>query len=378
MSYFGPRSNQVDDAQSVTRNLRNLEVEAPIRTKHIYSNIMFTVATYLIEQKAGVSFADYLDSRFFGPLSMESSNLQPERARARGLGDRIAYGYHWDATNGKYIEIPPLDAPEANGAGSIMTTANDYIKWVEALIHCREPVSKAVYEGMVRQRSFENPDFEKLEPFTSPLAYGAGVSTCYYRGHLVVSHGGGVCGFGSYHFLMPGLKFGGVLFSNTLEGAEACVVLAEELMDEAIGVPVAERPNWEALDEERRAEDDLDKQAAELREELLAGQDAQPQTRILGDYVGRYRNKGYRHVDVEIKDGQLFIDATDRAFGFSLWLEHLADQTTYLARYILADELGGEELPPIKAIFEVNGEIVSRLGLDLDEGLEMIWFDRAE
>ncbi len=64
-SLMGERSSTPDTPKSVTRNLRNLEVAAPIRTKFLYSNIMFTVASYLVEVLSGISFVEFLHEHFF-------------------------------------------------------------------------------------------------------------------------------------------------------------------------------------------------------------------------------------------------------------------------------------------------------------------------
>lgn len=66
---------------------------------------MYTVATYLVERKSGISFVDFLRKYFFGPLEMNSISLQPEAARAKGLGDRITAGYIWDADLREYKEL---------------------------------------------------------------------------------------------------------------------------------------------------------------------------------------------------------------------------------------------------------------------------------
>jgi CubicO group peptidase (beta-lactamase class C family) len=208
-SYLSPRAAQPDDARSITRNLRNLPVGAPIRSKYIYCNMMFTVATHLVEEKSGLSFSDFLQKHFFQPLGMDSTNLQPERARANGLGDRIATGHSWDEENKRYGGFQSPDCPESQGAGSIITSVNDYIKWVKAMMNQESPITTEVYKGLMKLRTFQNPDDERLRPFTSPTACGLGWEICYYRGYKVASHDGSIPGFGTCHFFLPDFRFGG-------------------------------------------------------------------------------------------------------------------------------------------------------------------------
>jgi CubicO group peptidase (beta-lactamase class C family) len=65
-SYLSIRAEHPDTPQSITRNLRNLPTAAPIRTKLLYSNIMFIVASWLVEAMSGLKFAEYLRVNFFG------------------------------------------------------------------------------------------------------------------------------------------------------------------------------------------------------------------------------------------------------------------------------------------------------------------------
>ncbi|OWT43405.1 beta-lactamase family protein [Pochonia chlamydosporia 170] len=199
-SYLGPNSPHTDNAKSVTRNLRNLAVAAPIRTKHLYCNMMYTVATHLIETVASLSFADFLQRHFFNPLGMNSTNLQPARARAKGLGDRITPGYVWDDETKTYNRFKVPDAPEAQGAGSIITSVNDYVKYVKAIMNQEEPFTKDIYEGLIRSRSLFDPDYKQRTASTSSILYAAGWEVTFYRGFMIVGHGGSIAGAGTRHF----------------------------------------------------------------------------------------------------------------------------------------------------------------------------------
>lgn len=64
-SYLNQRATHPDTPQSVTENLRNLQNAAPLRTKFIYSNIMYIVASWLVEKMTGLSFSDFLYHNFF-------------------------------------------------------------------------------------------------------------------------------------------------------------------------------------------------------------------------------------------------------------------------------------------------------------------------
>lgn len=372
--------------------------------------MMYTVQAHLVEKKTGLSLADFLQATFFAPLDMPSSSLQPSLARARGFDDRLAEGYTWVAKEARQAPVPMVECPEANGAGSIITSVNDYIKWVRALLHRQGPVTDAVYAGLVRGRTLTDPDGKDLQPHSSPGIYGAGLESDYYRGHLRVEHGGGVTGFGTKQQFLPAQEFGCVITTNSGDGGHAAgTVLFRELMDEVLDVPAAERPDWEARVDKREAEaedeDDPEKCEAKLRQEILQslqknkddgdgekGKDgeedeekkaleAQPLTTPLEAYAGTYEHPGYHQLVLEIKDGALVVDASERSFGFTGVFHHVAQQTLFTLRIAESAEWGGQDMTAVKAAFEMADGKAVRLGAALDPDLEeikgeMIWFTR--
>ncbi|TGJ87123.1 hypothetical protein E0Z10_g1660 [Xylaria hypoxylon] len=371
-SYLNPRAAQPDDARSVTRNLRNLAVTAPIRSKYMYNNIMYTVATYLVEKKSGLTFADFLQEHFFGPLEMHSTHLQPERTRSFGLGDRIATGYAWDKKAESYSGFEALDCPEAQGAGSIITSVNDYLKWVKAMMNQEHPIDEEVYKGLIKMRTFATQDPDDRDPLTSPVVYAAGLETFYYRGHMVIGHDGGVSGFGSRHFFVPDFKLGGAIFGNTGDAGDIATILSRELIDEVLGVPLSERPDWNKVVTDGNLKYENDPEEKEMRRVLR--EDTQPQKMPLSVYTGEYWNPGYRGMTVNIKDKKLFIDATDRSMGYTLVFDHVREQTEYIA-HLSGFQAASDYLVPAKFMFE--NDRTTKLGLELEDN-GFVWFDRVE
>lgn len=372
-----------DTPKSVTRNIRNLEITKPIRTTEQYCNMMYTVASYLVEVQSKQSFAEFLKEYIWEPLGMNLTHLQPDSAIAAGLKDRIFTPYHWDEDIKSYNAARLQQIPEAQGAGSIFTCVNDYILWVKAMMNRESPVTEGVYKGMMKTRIISEPDEDTndLEPFTSPSMYAAGLQVQYYRGHKLVSHSGGDPGIGSYHFFLPGIRFGGVLLGNSGDAGTVAYVLARELIDAALGVPGEKRPDWnqrahkddEAYEAKR---DDRWKRMLDIPTEGDVP-DSDPQTRTLEDYTGTYHNVGYHDIVVEVKDGRLFVDATDRTMGFYLSLEHFRDQTAYIA---YSEDYYDGAKGKMAAVFryEEGRQQAVRMGVDLEEDLEdFIWFDRA-
>ncbi|OJJ44457.1 hypothetical protein ASPZODRAFT_71601 [Penicilliopsis zonata CBS 506.65] len=377
LSYISIRGEQPDDARSVTRNLRNLAVAAPIRSKYMYCNMMYTVATHLVEVKTQQSFSQFLEERIFQPLGMTSTSLQPSSARAKGLGDRMAPGYFWDKENGRHHEFDIPDCPEAQGAGSITTSVNDLILWVKALMNHEGPISERLYDSLVRMRAIADTSTKDLKPYTSPVLYAAGLDVYYYRGHMVVGHDGMISGAASRFFFLPGLKFGVVMLGNSAEVGNFTMTLTRALVDELLQVPDAERiPQMESQEGHDPSEQNKPDQKDSEDTQTDSQDSGKEQTMPLEAYTGTYRNPGYHALTVEVKNDQLFVDATDRSFGFRLTFEHIGGQTKYTVH--LSDYWeGGDD--PMDAEFILDGGRPIKLGIHLEEDLkEKIWFERAD
>lgn len=358
---------------------------------------MYTVATHLIEFKTQQSFPDFLHERLFLPLNMNSTCLQPGRARSSGLGDRIATGYIW-TKNTSYSGLQSPDCPEGQGAGSVMSSANDMIKWVRALIHQEGPITQKIYQGLVRLRSFPYQHPGRIKPYTSPVIYAAGFDVYYYRGYMVVGHSGVIPGFSSRFVFSPDLKLGAVFLGNSSGAGSVSTVLVRKLIDSALGVAVPEqgasmKPNKNVVQTAQQGGDTMGKKEKKKKPQRQVdtqppkanpqSQKADRQKRNSGSppqeeplelYTGKYWNAGYRGMEVQIKDGELFIDATDRSMGFTLRFVHVRNQTQYTA-YLTDAVEGGDDPLDAKLLFE-NGRVV-RMGLRLEQALPgLIWFDR--
>lgn len=372
---MGQAAKEPDTPRSVTRNFRNLPPAAPIRSKYMYCNQMYTIATYVVEKTSGLEFPDFVEEHFFKPLGMDSSNVQPSRARAKGLGDRIAPGYFWDKESEEYKSWENPSTPEAQGAGSVITSANDYIKYVKAMMNHEAPFTEGLYKGLIKSRSFQDPDYKLLRPHTSPTLYAAGWELRWYRGRLIIIHDGMISGFGSTHFFLPEVIFGAVIFGNASEANNIACILVQELIDEVLDVPKDQREDWSKVEEELGGGEFDDEDVGTVQQQLCPGiKEPEPLETPLSAYTGEYSNTGYHKMKVEIKEGRLFIDAKDRSMGFELMFSHVCNQTKFIA--YLADEFTGGDIP-FKAEFELEGGKAARMGLHLEAGIkEYIWFDR--
>ncbi|PHH92741.1 hypothetical protein CDD83_5570 [Cordyceps sp. RAO-2017] len=376
---LGPRAKQPDDARSITMNLRNLSVIAPNREEFTYCNMMYTASTYLVERISGMPFSDFLRQRIFDPLGMNSSYLLLDSVKAKGQGDRVATGYSWE--KGQHREIHCCDGPEAQGAGQIFSSIDDYARWVKAMIRHEGPITERISTALTTKRIQTDP--EQDEKQESCTFYALGWQVHEYGGHKMVSHDGGEPGYQCNHFFLPELNFGGAIFSNCDQADTLVSLLMYRLIDDVAHADqksqhsdsVSESGSEsESVSDEDEDDDGLEE---ELRQELSPGiEQPQPQKIPLSAYTGRYWNKGYRGIEVEERDGVLHVDGTDRSYGFTLSFKHICEQTKYIC--YVTQTFESSDLP-IKAEFRLEDNKAVKLGLHLEERIDdYIWFDKVD
>ncbi|KAF5574085.1 hypothetical protein FPCIR_13751 [Fusarium pseudocircinatum] len=398
-SYMGTRAAEPDDARSITRNLRNLAVAAPPRTRYIYCNMMYTVLTHLIETKTRQTFSKFLQERIFDRLGMPSSSLQPESAKARGHSHCLAKGHIWNKKSGSYREFDAVNCPEGQGAGSVISSANDFIKFLKALIDRNGPISEDVYQGLTRPRSERGANQRQRKSGIDRIFYTAGMDSYWQGGYAVLGHSGDITGFGSRFVFLPDLKFGAVVMGNSSGTNSVAAQLFRELVDTAIKSYTGPQPlsTISSIDVHMSPPEGREKPKSESQSRAGGmaktnvgsgkGQKEDTSTTVgssatlqrdvtLEEYAGDYWHPGYRNMKVEIRDKGLFIDATDRSMGFTARLKHKRDQYVYDAHVRDAFDTGDEVLTT-EFIIE-DGKVV-KMGIDLEPLIEdLIWFDKGD
>lgn len=154
-----------------------------------------------------------------------------------------------------------------------------------------------------------------------------------------------------------------------------------ELIDHALGMPGGERTDWK-----QRAREDNEEHEFKQDDRWIGTPDippeydaplSEPQDRPLENYAGTYHNVGYHGAVVKVRDGRLFIDASDRTMGVCSSLEHFRD----LARYITHLEdchAGAKGKFTVVFAWEEGGERAVRMGVYSEVGLRWIWSGSRE
>jgi len=286
----------------------------------------------------------------------------------------LAKTYRWDKKTSTHVELPWLVQPEGQGSGSIFSCAEDYAKWVHCMMKRSLPFSEDSHKELVKPRVIVEPDEdeERRRRFFSHQLYALGWEIETYRGQTMIGHSGSVPGFGSLVKYLPDLDWGIVVFGNSNGAGEFAETLFWSLVDDLLQVPAEERTDWvETVKEETRAYKEKSKDDIVFDETNFPFSKTLP----LDQYVGRYSNAGYHNLSLQVKDGYLFVDCSDRSFPFRLTFLNDKGQRFVAELY---DVLDGEVFREVKAFFEVEGGRVKSLGISIVEELpdDMVWFFR--
>lgn len=96
-------------------------------TKFEYANINYLLLGLVVEQASDEPYCRFLTDRIFGPLRLTQTGCD---GKADAVSHR-AHGYHPSSTGPVPFEDPDLGS--LAGAGSLYSSADDLIRWTEAL-----------------------------------------------------------------------------------------------------------------------------------------------------------------------------------------------------------------------------------------------------
>lgn len=190
-------------------------------TSFEYSNFGFAILGRIVVNVSGMPYAQYLTEHVLRPLGMTSTTLE---ASAVPPG-RLAHGYR--LRDGEWIEEPPLPDGAFGPMGGMLTSLSDLGRWVGFMLDAWPP-RDGEEEGPLRRASLR--EMQQVARYSGASAvrdtaagttalsaggygYGLGIrQTCLYR--TVVSHSGGLPGFGSLMRWLPEHGVGIIAMGN--------------------------------------------------------------------------------------------------------------------------------------------------------------------
>jgi hypothetical protein len=198
-----------------------------------------------------------------------------------------------------------------------------------------------------------------------------GLSRTSYRGHTLIGHYGSVPAVVCF---LPKFDWGLVIFGNSDTAVYVNDVLKFTLLDDVLGVREEDRLDWTAFFTTFR---EMDEAEDAEKPEWTNVENVEPLGISLEKMVGGYQNVGYKGLVLEMKDGKLMADCSDRCFPYTLIFEHLTGNKFVVEMHGVWE---GRLYSTMRGEIRVEGESVVAVGVGLETDVKggLIWFARVD
>jgi CubicO group peptidase (beta-lactamase class C family) len=241
-------------------------------TRFEYSNLGWGLIGRVIERVAGITPQQLITERFLGPLGMTNTSwTRPDTTN-------VAEPYRW-VDDAWESEGEPLGDGTIAPMGGLWSTVADLARWVTFFCDAYPPrddpdagpLARWARREMQQPRRMDSIDDVRTRPSGAAraVAYGYGIGLSMRldpRLGVIVTHSGGLPGYGSHMRWLPDRRIGVVALSNVRYGdmAWACADALEVLADlDALpkapserGTPGLERAAERALELVNQWDDD--------------------------------------------------------------------------------------------------------------------------
>ncbi|MBB6186764.1 serine hydrolase [Rhodanobacter sp. MP7CTX1] len=366
--YWPPTSYSTRD---VVERLRNVPIKNSFRSNYAYDNILFAVATLVIEQASGQSYADYVREHIFKPVGMDESLIDKTGLKP---GMDVAMG-HAEFNFKDLKPVPPMAWLNDPGAGGIYASVHDLSKWMNVQLaggvlptngtdgkpaRLFSEDSQQQMWSMLTPIAIAKPPISELAPLEPHFyGYGEGWFLSDYRGQRLVWHTGGWPGMVSRVTLVPELHLGVVVLTNQESGA-AFNAVTYRVLDAYLNP--AHKTDWVAVYDKavKKAKTNADDSFAKH----TAARDANSKPSLpLAKYAGTYRDPWYGDVIVSHENGKLRLrfSKTAQLIGSMTPWQHDSFIVHWDDRALNADAFVNFVLDPDGVIREVRMQPVSPL-----------------
>ncbi|SDC64640.1 CubicO group peptidase, beta-lactamase class C family [Algoriphagus faecimaris] len=300
------------------------DLNYPVGERYGYCNTGYVLMALVVERLSGKSFAEWMKSEVFEPLSLEHTYVEDNYTRV--VPNNASSYYH---SEGVVFERA-LDYWNYTGAGNIHSTTEDLLLWAKNL-YSPKPGWENAFEKMKDVGIYSNGQ---------PSNYAFGLYVDEYGSQKRIHHSGSIGGFRAQIATFPDLNLSISILSN---------FSSSNLGQKLNGVSEIILDN-----------DGTSNSQSELPQQVM--QDVDPNLAILikGSYWDTYEKRVFQ---IEKKGQKLFVvaESSERL------LQHLGD-----GEFSIKDADGR------KLKFDIQNEEVSSAKSISKEGIENVWIPLGE
>ncbi|SFL24833.1 serine hydrolase [Rhodanobacter glycinis] len=302
--YWPPTSYTTKD---VVERLAKVPIKNSFRGHYAYDNILFAVATLVIEKVSGESYANFVRDHIFKPVGMDESLIDCTYLKP---GMDVATGHA--PYNFKDIKpVPPMAWLNDPGAGGIYASVHDLAKWMNVqLAGGKLPDGKQLFSekshhemwSMLTPIPIHKPSIPELAPLTPEYyGYGEGWFLSTYQGQKLVWHTGGWPGFVSRVTMVPKLHLGVVVLTNQQSGA-AFNAITYRVLDAYMNP--GKKTDWVAVYDKAVKQFNANADTSWAKHEAARDKHSKPSL-PLAQYAGTYRDPWYGDIVITDQNGKL-------------------------------------------------------------------------
>jgi D-alanyl-D-alanine carboxypeptidase len=170
-----------------------------------YNNLAFYILGDIVAQVSGLTLGDFLRARIFKPLSMDNTYVGSQDTWPH---ESMARGYYSNPGSSEVIETTgPDDLSIAGSAGDMISSADDLLNWLDAIVEDGDPVGLSLTDFTTDAGEWRANFYDPA--YASWLAYGRGFMQGSLAGEVIWGHVGGIHGYTAFAFVHPasGVRF---------------------------------------------------------------------------------------------------------------------------------------------------------------------------
>jgi CubicO group peptidase (beta-lactamase class C family) len=298
--------------EDILHGLQFLKPDKGFRTGYAYDNILYIVASILLQRVTGQTWEAFVFSRLLKPLGMSATVPALSLVRTQNVAGRHArLGPPLRGLGPVRVIGAADEGDKIDAAGGINTSAHDTLAWFHVqLAQGKLPGGGRLWSERQASEMWTPQTITSSGPGQSPeqptrsvmtgYALGWGVST--FRGERIIGHAGSLDGQVTQQALLPERGIAVAVYVNSEDNPSG---LCKALLDHLLATPGVD---WLARSVAQQKKD-----GAEALKQVSAAESLRPPSELSlppKAYEGRYSDPWYGDIIVAMKRGQLHIDFT--------------------------------------------------------------------
>ncbi|MEP6748609.1 MAG: serine hydrolase [Bacteroidota bacterium] len=275
------------------------------RTQYDYDNQLYFIAGELIARVSGMTWEKFIQTRILDQLQMSNSF-----SSLAAMTDKTNLATPHSVETGKMRAIAAFQDQINGAAGGILSNVHDMSTWMIAQLNKGKYGTNAEKQLFSEARQKEMWTIHTVTNVTNEprynrhfSGYGLGWGLTDTKGNLQVAHTGGLPGMLTSVMMIPDLKLGIVILTNTENsGGWAFRALNQTIIDKYLGLGYFDWIEKYSKDYQS-AKMNGDDVTTKVWQAVAAAKNTKINT---ADYIGIYEDKWFGKIGVFLKGDQLW------------------------------------------------------------------------